>query len=239
VQQGTFEANGCRAAPAVSRLCGVLRVIVGPGVRPRASTQGPATDPFPDAVPVGSPEVSRAVYGYLAPSDSADIYTFEVSKPTTAPVGILVPQGPGAAGFHPELTIYGGDKPVGMFDRAPGERDTFYEPFAQTTLYRGPEQDVGFLPGRPYYLIVTPGVGAVRSGRYVVSMGTVEAFAAEDVLRVPGEIARIKAGDYGGAPADWGWTVPWGLGLASLAAGLVAVSVWAVRRRRRAPRPAR
>jgi hypothetical protein len=148
-------------------------------------------------------------------------------------VGILVPQGPGSETFRPELTIYGNDKPVALFDRSGAARDTFYEPFSQMTLYRGPSADVTFVPGNSYYLIVTPGKGATRTGRYVVSMGTVEAFGAQDVANAPMDIARIKAGDYGGAPADWSWTIPWGLGAGLFLAAAVVLAVWAVRRKRR------
>jgi hypothetical protein len=196
-----------------------------------SSARGPAGDPFPDAITVGSPEVSRAIYGYLGPAETADVYRFVVKSKVKVPVGILVPVGPGAETFRPELTIYGGDKPVGMFDRSGSQRATFYEPFSQMTLYRGPEQDVTFSPGPGYFLIVTPGNGATKTGRYVVSMGIVEAFGLQDAISAPVEIARIKAGDYGGAPAGWSWTVGWMVGTVLAIGAAVSFLVWGLRRR--------
>ena len=216
------------AAPAYAH----VPVFEPPGVV--SSERGAVTDPFPNAVPIGSPEVSRAVYGYLSPADSADVYTFSVAAPTTVPVEILVPLGSGQEGFHPEVTIYGPDKPIGMFDRPPGKRETFYEPFSQMTLYRGPSRQVTFEPNRQYYLIVTPGMGATKSGRYVVAMGTVESFGMMDVIQAPSEIARIKAGDYGGAPADWSWTAPWIVGALVVVAAGAWLVVWLARRHRNA-----
>jgi hypothetical protein len=242
MHQAAHAATAARIALVASLAVALILTLAGPALahvpflEPAgmvSSSRGPAGDPFPDAIAIGSPEVSRAVYGYLGPKDTADVYRFSVKSDVTAPVAILVPKGPGAETFRPELTIYGTDKPIGLFDRGASARGTFYEPFSQMTLYRGPSAEVTFTPGGVYYLIVTPGKGATRSGRYVVSVGTVEAFGPADLAAAPMEIARIKAGDFGGAAADWTWTVPWAVGAVLVLVAAVALTVLAVRRRRR------
>ena len=196
-----------------------------------SDTRGPASAPFPDAVRIGGPEVSRAIYGYLGPRQGADVYTFTVATTLTAPVGILVPVETGNAGFRPELTLYGGDRPVGLFDRTPGVRATLFEPFSAETLYRGPEQDVTFAPGREYQLAVTPGTGTLRTGRYVVSMGTAETFSLQDAASVLPQIVRIKLGLYSEAPLRWDQAA-WMAGCALLLVVVVALAAVVAGRRR-------
>jgi hypothetical protein len=198
-----------------------------------SDARGPAADPFPDAINIAGPQVSRAVYGFLAPGEKADVYAFTVPATITVPVQLLVPaEDPGAARFRPELSIYGPGAPVGLYDRDGAPRSTFYEPFSFETLYQGPSKQVTFAPGGRYFAIVTPGKGSVTSGRYVIGMGTVEAFGPDEVANVPVSIATIVLGSYGGAPVRQARAAGLGLVCAVPLVALLAVVWWAWRRRR-------
>lgn len=77
------------------------------------SDSPPATDgdvdPFPAAIALPDPSVSRAVYGVLAEGEAFDVYRFSVAEPIEIPVGILVPRRPELAGFRPSFAVIGPD----------------------------------------------------------------------------------------------------------------------------------
>lgn len=181
------------------------------------------------SVAIGGPEVSRAIYGYLAPGEAHDDYTFTVSEPVTRVVGIIVPAYPEHAEFRPTVTVAGtAGGPTVIEDPGADPRASLWEPFSLASFYEGGEAELGFVPGVDYELTVSAGDTGARSGRYVVVFGGPEAFSADDIVATAGQLPRIWFGAYGGAPLRWNWAalVPLLLGVVTL----VALLAWVVTR---------
>jgi hypothetical protein len=183
---------------------------------------------------IGGPEVSRAIYGYLAPDEKYDAYAFHVDEPVTQTIGVIVPARGEDEGFRPSLRLLADGVEVALIDD-PGlpEREAEWEPFSLTDFWTGGEERIAFEPGVEYELRVEPGTGPDVSGRYVIVFGGPEAFTAADSARTLVYLPVIWFGAYGGAPAHWNW---WALVPLAVAVGIVFLvvraGVRAVRRRR-------
>jgi hypothetical protein len=158
--------------------------------------------------PLPIPDVSRAIYGYLAPGETSDRYTFTVPKPVTTTLGIIVPAYPENAAFRPTLVLEtSGEPPVTISDPGLEPRAKEWEPFSLAHFWKGGEQTVDLAPGHRYTLRVEPGNGA-QSGRYVIVVGGAESFTGADTLATFRSLPVIWAGMYGGAPFRWnGWAL--------------------------------
>ena len=173
-------------------------------------------------IPLGTPDVSRAVYGYISPSEEHDTYTFTVAAPVTTTFGIIVPAYSEHAGFRPVLELDTPGQPtITVADPGKPVRDTEWEPFSLTTFWKGGEQAVTLQPGRPYTLRVEPGAGAA-SGRYVIVVGGAERFSGADTLATLRDLPPIWLGMYGGAPPHWN---SWALIPAAIVVAALAVLV--------------
>ena len=181
---------------------------------------------------IDGPEVSRAIYGYLAPDETYDAYLFSVEEPVTRAIGVIVPARDEHAGFRPELTLLA-DEAEFAYIEDPGlpERKTEWEPFSLTTFWEGGEQEIAFEPGVEYELRVEPGDGYASSGRYVIVFGGPEAFTASESVRTLLYLPVIWFGAYGGAPPHWNWWALIPLGV--LVAGIVLITQALVRRSRK------
>lgn len=175
---------------------------------------------------IGGPEVSRAIYGYLAPAEEYDAYTFHVDEPVTQTIGVIVPSRAEHEGFRPSLRLFADGVEVALIDD-PGlaEREAEWEPFSLTDFWTGGEERIAFEPGVEYELRVEPGTGPDDSGRYVIVFGGPEAFTAGDSVRTLVYLPVIWFGAYGGAPAHWNW---WALVPLAVAIALVLLVVRAV-----------
>jgi hypothetical protein len=182
---------------------------------------------------IGGPEVSRAIYGYLAPDEEYDAYAFHVDAPVTQSIGIIVPVRAEHEGFRPSLRLFADGVEVALIDD-PGlaEREAEWEPFSLTDFWTGGEERIAFEPGAEYELRVEPGIGTDGSGRYVIVFGGPESFTAADSVRTFVYLPVIWFGAYGGAPAHWNWwaLVPLAIGI-SVVVLVVRTVVRAVRRR--------
>lgn len=187
---------------------------------------------------IGGPEVSRAIYGYLAPDEESDVYRFSVDSPVEQDIGVIVPVRDEHAGFRPELRLFADGAEVALIeDPGLAERDAEWEPFSLTDFWTGGEQRIAFEPGIEYELHVEPGSGDDRSGRYVIVFGGPEAFTAGDTARTFVYLPVIWFGAYGGAPAHWNW---WALLPLCTIAALIILAIRAIVRRvgrRRTGRP--
>ena len=182
---------------------------------------------------IDGPEVSRAVYGYLAPDETYDAYLFSVERPVTQAIGVIVPSRDEHAGFRPELRLLASETEVAHIED-PGlpERTAEWEPFSLTTFWEGGEQVIAFDPGVEYELRVEPGDGDASSGRYVIVFGGPEAFTADESVRTLLYLPVIWFGAYGGAPPHWNWWALIPLGI--LVAGIALITqalVWRSHRR--------
>ncbi len=213
-----------------------------------ALAPGPAAAHVPDLergasgapMRIGGPEVSRAIYGYLAPGEEYDSYRFSVASPVEQVIGVIVPVRDEHAGFRPELRLFADDTEVALIeDPGLAEREAEWEPFSLTDFWTGGEQRIAFEPGIEYELRVEPGSGDDPSGRYVIVFGGPEAFTAADSARTLVYLPVIWFGTYGGAPAHWNW---WALLPLGTIAVLIILAISAIVRRvgrRRTGRPDR
>lgn len=203
-------AVACAPVPALAHV---------PSLEP--SSEGSAT-------PIGGPEVSRAIYGYLAPGESIDAYTFTVPEQLSRTIGIIVPAYPELAEFRPALVVESDGKSQRIVDPGAEPRQGEWEPFSLTTFWKGAEADVAFTPGARYTLRVEPGDGA-SSGRYVIVFGGPEQFSGSDTAALARQLPTIWFGAYGGAPFRWNWSAAL---LLAVALGVLALLAFTVRRRR-------
>ena len=183
----------------------------------------------------GSPDVSRAVYGYIAPGEEHDTYTFSVTRPVTTTLGVIVPAYAEHARFRPVLELETTGQPTTTIaDPGYAPRGEEWEPFSLTTFWKGGEHAVTFEPGRRYTLRVEPGGGAA-TGRYVIVVGGAERFTGGDTLATLRDLPVIWLGAYGGAPARWNpWVLVPAALLVAVIAGIVLVIRGAARSRGRA-----
>ncbi len=219
------------ATVGLALACGALSLCMPVAT---ASAHVPALEPAgvaaPDAArPIGGPEVSRAIYGYLAPGETADTFAFTVSEPVTRTIGLIVPAYPEHADFRPTLVVRAEGQPdVTIVDPGTVPRAASFEPFSLTSFWSGAESEIGFTPGTRYLLSVEPGAGS-QSGRYVIVFGGPEQFDSADTAETFAVLPRIWFGAYGGAPVHLGSiaVVP----LVLVVGALVAFAVFRVRRR--------
>ena len=184
---------------------------------------------------VGGPEVSRAIYGYLAPDEEYDAYTFRVDEPVNQTIGVIVPSRAEHEGFRPSLRLLADGVEVSYIeDPGRAEREAEWEPFSLTDFWTGGEERIAFEPGVEYELRVEPGMGPAGSGRYVIVFGGPEAFTAADSARTLVYLPVIWFGAYGGASAHWNWWALLPLGVAVLLLALLVRAVIRIGTRRRA-----
>ncbi len=181
---------------------------------------------------IDGPDISRAIYGYLAPAETYDAYRFSVEEPVTRAIGVIVPAREEHTGFRPALRLLaGGAEVASIADPGLAERDTEWEPFSLTTFWEGGEQAITFEPGVEYELRLEPGDGATSSGRYVIVFGGPEAFTIGESVSTLFYLPVIWFGAYGGAPPHWNWWALIPLGI--LVAGIALITQALVRRSRR------
>jgi hypothetical protein len=158
--------------------------------------------------PLGSPDVSRAIYGYIAPGEERDSYSFSVASPVTTTLGVIVPAYPEQRGFRPSLVLED-DRGSSVTIGDPGldPRAKEWEPFSLTSFWKGGERSVSFEPGHRYTLRVVPGADT-PFGRYVIVVGGAERFTGADTLGTLRDLPAIWVGMYGGAPFRFN---PWAL----------------------------
>ena len=146
----------------------------------RSDEQGTENVPYPQAQTVPSPTISRAIYGYLAPTARFDAYTFTVAREVTTEVSLIVPKRAGLQTFRPSLRIYaeGSDKALTVSDPGSKPRTSFYEPFSIASFWDGPVTTATFKPGERYYAVIQPPRTGRASGAYVLTFGGAEEFSA-------------------------------------------------------------
>ena len=211
----------CAHVPAVER----------PG---RGDSAGTSGTPYPRAQRIEEPDRSLAIYGFLAPDEAFDAFTFTVPQGVVTDVELLVPARGSLAAFAPELTVVSSVDGTIAPHRA-SSRERFYEPFSLTSFWRVGRTEVIFAPGRRYYFVVSPGAGATSSGAYVIAVGGAEAFTGTDIAETFRVLPVIWTGAWSGGPARPEAWICLGAGL--LVTALVVGLVVGRRRRRRAGPP--
>jgi hypothetical protein len=197
----------------------------------RHDVRGTAAAPFPNAQPIAAPTKSLAIYGYMAPDEQLDAYTFSVTAETTLTLDMLVAVRPDLADFRPTLTLLSSaaDRPAVMPDPGTQPRKSFYEPFSVSDFYQGGSASVTLLPGRRYFLVVEPGAGARHDGAYTIGVSGGEQFTAAETVSTVLSLPTIWLGSWGGGPVRPGAMAA----LSALGAVLVAVVALVALRHRR------
>lgn len=211
-----------------------------PAIEPRASsnaarTSGSGSFPADNAHAIDGPDESRAVYGYLAPDQPYDAYTFKVADNVTTTIELIVPVRTAAEGFRPALILMASARGIRLDARDPGvsPRSKFFEPFSLQSFWKGAAiEEVELRPGVRYDLIVTPGASQVRSGPYVIAFSGGERFTAADWARTLRVLPTVWLGTYGGAPVRPLAVVVMVLVALALAGGAAWLATTFLRRRR-------
>jgi hypothetical protein len=186
-------------------------------------------EPYPEAWGIGGPDVSRAIYGYLAPDEGVDAFEFTVEETVTSELAVLVPDEPDTADFRPVATVFSDDRLFAVLgDAGVPERPEHFDTFAGTRFLRGGTQGLTFEPGVRYVVAVAAGAGAVQAGPYVVLMTGRDSFSFAQLLDVP----RVYLGMYGQRPFRWSVLLTW-----ALLAVAVALLIRGRRRRVRSAGP--
>ena len=191
---------------------------------------GTSDSPYPDAVSIGGPDASRAVYGYLSRLERFDSYAFSVDEEITSEIVVLVPDEPAYREFRPQVLIADEHGIVALVEEEPSsERSHYFDTFAGMTFLRGAETEVTFRPGRRYVLVVDDGTGDQSEGAYVLLMSGPQRMLLASLIDIP----KVHLGLYGQQPFKWQVAVSWLLALAAL----LALATWRrVRRDRDHPR---
>jgi hypothetical protein len=189
--------------------------------------------PYPQAQTLPSPTISRAIYGFLAPSAKFDAYTFTVAQEVRTEMSLIVPKRMGLQSFRPSLRIFAEESGEILKVRDPGvdPRPSFYEPFSISSFWNGPVQTVTFKPGERYYVLVEPPATGRKSGAYVLTFGGAEQFSAADWAASAAAMPSIWLGSWAGGPVRPGLNV---CGVTLVVALVAALGLWIRRVRRRA-----
>jgi hypothetical protein len=134
---------------------------------------------------ITEPEVSKAYYGNL--SGKPHIYTISTNSPIDLYVNILVPfiEGPEK---NVTVKIFKGEQPIGILSPKKEDWKEFFEPFGQSTYWKGPEFKVRS-DGEKYKIHVQ---STEKNIRYVLATGEVEAFDGPESLRAILLIPKLK-----------------------------------------------
>lgn len=196
----------------------------------RTDRVGTAAVPYPQAETIPPPNVSRAVYGYLAPGAAYDVYTFTVPATGTVQIGLIVPVRVGLETFRPSLTVYAENSGIELAGLDAGEnpRPSFWEPFSAARFWQGPSVYAYLTPDERYYAIVSPPMQGKQSGAYVLTFSGPEKFTTSDWLHAATQLPVIWLGSWAGGPARPGAYVS-----CVMLVALLVVVAWLVLRRRR------
>jgi len=183
-----------------------------PTIEPREATSselpsqtagGMNSYPSQNAFVIEGPDESRAIYGYLAPVQPYDAYTFQVTNTVTTTIELIVPTRREAAGFRPSLHLIAPSEGIRLDAQDPGRtpRAEFFEPFSLQSFWKGATlQNVELRPGVEYELVVEAASSSARSGPYVIAFSGAERFTPADWLSSLKVLPTIWLGTYGGAP---------------------------------------
>jgi hypothetical protein len=198
----------------------------------RSDARGTRDVPYPQAQPIPSPTISRAIYGYLAPSTNFDAYTFTVPREVTTEVAVIVPKRVGLETFRPGLRIYaeGADTSLVVPDPGDQPRVAFYEPFSFASFWNGATATTTFKPNERYFVVVEPPATGRKTGAYVLTFSGAEQFSAGDWFATAAAMPTIWLGSWAGGPARPGAYV---CGVVFVLLVGLAVWLWVWRRRRR------
>jgi hypothetical protein len=144
-------------------------------------------------IAVGSPEISKAYYGWL--SGKPAVYSISSPKPFLLYLNLLAPQGDGARLDYSARIYKNGD----LLETIEDDDALWlaeYEPFANDYYSKGPEYEAR-VPAGDYRVEV---YNSGNSGNYVLAVGKTEDLSLGQFLRTLAVLPRIK---------EQFWGKPW------------------------------
>jgi hypothetical protein len=152
-------------------------------------------------IEVNNPEISKAFYGEL----TGEPVVYEIKSPVSFDlyVGLLVPDLPGIGkNVSAEVVRLSetGEEKIMELDGQNYQWSYFFEEFAGDNYWQGPEgRKSDALPG--YYLVTV--YRPDNFGKYVLAVGEIESFPAEEVVNTITVLPQIKKDFFGKSP----WSV--------------------------------
>lgn len=145
----------------------------------------PSTAPIDNPIIIKKPEISQAFYGQL--QGKPVYYMIESPKEFRLYVNILIPDNPGE-----NQLVYAkilDDKGKTIKELGPGEWKPYFEEFGGDYYLKGPEFNET-IPAGKYYIMV---FNEQNKGKYVLAVGDIEAFPADEALKAIILLPILKA----------------------------------------------
>ena len=174
---------------------------------------------------ISDPEISRAIYGELAPGE-VHFYQFVLPEDREFFAQMLVPARPRSKDFQPTLALIGPGLPAMAaeipFALPPNtgalilpweDKEVFFEPFTQTRYYMARELR-RVLPAGTWKLAVYQPEG--KGGKYTLVVGEKEQWGIKDILSFPAMWFRTR----------WWYSPGQTIAIILAAPALVALLVW-------------
>jgi hypothetical protein len=157
-----------------------------------------------NAIKIGDPEISWAVYAQLSDAGEVNYYRFEGKRGLRVRIETLVPRLESLRDFGFDVALIGKGFAVARVpfalemdegaiiasDSGHDEARGFDEPFTQTSYWKRQTLRAELPADGTYTIAVYDPRG--RTGKYVLSIGEREEWGADDLVSMPSIVARVR-----------------------------------------------
>ncbi len=157
-----------------------------------------------NAVKIGDPEISWAVYAQLADAGELNYYRFEGKRGLRVRIEMSVPRIESARAFGFDVALIGkgldaarvpfaleaGEGAQVAADSGQEDARVFDEPFTQTSYWKRQTLRAELPADGTYWIAVYDPRG--RAGKYVLAIGEREEWGADDLVSMPSIVARVR-----------------------------------------------
>jgi hypothetical protein len=180
-----------------------------------------------NAIKIGDPEISWAVYAQLSDAGEVNYYRFEGKRGLRVRIETLVPHSESARAFgfdvaligkgfdaaHVPFALEAGEGVIIAPDVGQDDARVFDEHVTQTSYWQRQSLRAQLPADGTYWIAVYDPRG--RTGKYVLSIGEREVWSASDLAEMPRIIARVR--EFAGLGTFTVPVMPIGLGIVVLA----------------------
>jgi hypothetical protein len=180
-----------------------------------------------NAIKIGDPEISWAVYAQLSDAGEVNYYRFDGKCGLRVRIETLVPHSESARAFgfdvaligkgfdaaHVPFALEAGEGVIIAPDAGQDDTRVFDEHVTQTSYWQRQDLRAQLPADGTYWIAVYDPRG--RTGKYVLSIGEREAWSASDLAEMPSIIARVR--EFVGLGTLTIPVMPMGLGIVVLA----------------------